>query len=70
MSSFEELARENEKIARRKAKRIQRAREYTYHIELSFSKADPKLKSYLTQSFDQLRKILKNDDKEDNKYNI
>lgn len=56
-------------IARRKAKRIKRAREFTHTIEYAFKHADPKLKAIISYEFEQLRKILENDDKEDNIYN-
>ncbi|AVM24287.1 hypothetical protein [Bacillus pumilus] len=69
MDSFEETAKENEKIARRKARRIQRAREAINLIEFNLLNAEPKLKPFLDYEFDQLRRILKNDDKEDNRFN-
>lgn len=69
MESFEKEAKENEKIARRKAKRIQRAREAINLIEFVLLNADPKLKPLLDYEFSVLRNILKNDDKEDTIYN-
>ncbi|MFP3418053.1 hypothetical protein R0K30_02210 [Bacillus sp. SIMBA_154] len=69
MESFEKEAKENEKIARRKAKRIQRAREAINLIEFNLLNADPKLKPLLDYEFSVLRNILKNDDKEDTIYN-
>lgn len=69
MESFEKEAKENEKIARRKARRIQRAREAINLIEFNLLNADPKLKPLLEYEFGALRKILRNDDKEDNMYN-
>ncbi|WNO29891.1 hypothetical protein [Bacillus phage SDFMU_Pbc] len=70
MISFEEAARENEKIARRKARRIKRAREYTHIIEFALKDADPKLQSIISYEFEQLRRILQNDDKKDCTYNV
>lgn len=69
MDSFEQEAKENEKIARRKARRIQRAREAISLIEFNLLNADPKLKPLLDYEFSVLRNILKNDDKEDNVFN-
>ncbi|MEM5028912.1 hypothetical protein WKH33_07830 [Priestia sp. WB3] len=69
MDSFEKEAQENEKIARRKAKRIQRAREAINLIEFNLLSAEPKLKPLLDYEFSVLRNILKNDDKQDNTYN-
>ncbi|WP_144468690.1 hypothetical protein [Bacillus pumilus] len=69
MDSFEKEAKENEKIARRKARRIQRAREAINLIEFNLLNADPILKPLLDYEFGVLRNILKNDDKEDNIYN-
>lgn len=69
MVSFEEVAKENEKIARRKARRIKRAREYTHTIEFALKDADPKLQSIIAYELDQLRRILQNDDKKDCTYN-
>ncbi|CAL8902011.1 conserved hypothetical protein [Bacillus pumilus] len=69
MKSFEEMSKENEEIARRKAKRIQRAREAINLIKFNLLNAEPKLKPLLDHEFSALRIILKNDDKEDNIYN-
>lgn len=64
----EQLVEAN-KIARRKAKRIKRARDFTHTIEYALKDADPKLKAIISYEFEQLRRILDNNDKEDNIYN-
>lgn len=60
---------ENGNILRRKARRINRAREFTYTIESALKHADPKLKAIISYEFEQLRRILNNDDKKDSIYN-
>lgn len=69
MVSFEELARENGEIARRKARRIKRAREYTHTIEFALKDVDPEMQAIISYEFEQLRRILQNDDKQDCTYN-
>ncbi|UNY39971.1 hypothetical protein KLEB273_gp204 [Bacillus phage vB_BauM_KLEB27-3] len=60
---------QNEKILRRKARRIKRAREFTHTIQHALKDADPKLKEIISYEFEQLRRILDNHDKKDNMYN-
>lgn len=71
LDTFEALARENEKIARRKAKRIKQARECIMNLErdLYISYPDLKKDQSVLFRFSQIRNILENNDKEDTVHN-
>lgn len=61
------------KIIRRKAKRIQRARDILWSLEFdiiySDNKIDENLKTILLKNIDRIKLYLVNDDYEENKYN-
>ncbi|BCT30439.1 hypothetical protein [Bacillus velezensis] len=71
LNTFEGLVEENEKIARRKAKRIKKAREYIMNLETDLYVSYPELKKdeSVLFRFNQMKKILENNDKEDTIYN-